>query len=766
MVLYDSLTGRRWSMLTPVKEADWTGVPQNLARVLKRALAMKPADRWADAGAFRAALNRAQEGSAARHATLLSKALAATLALVIVVGGAWGLRDLWMPRSPPVSQMRIAVLPFSVGGSSSFDYLSMGMVDLLSTALDGAGELRSADPRAVLSLVEQEGLGVPDPEEAQGIASGLGAGLYVLGSIVEVRGNLKLDASLFDPNAGLDAVAHASAEGGAESLFDLVDEVAAQLLVGQSLGSGATRIAEVTTSSLPALKAYLEGERAFRAGYFAPAAEAFQLATELDTTFALAWYRLGVAADWMVRSDLVELSAQQAYRLSSRLSDHDRDLFEAFHAYRLGDPRESERLYRAILSTHPDDVEAWIQLGELLFHFAPYYGRSIGEARAPFERVLFFEPNEVHALTHLIRISALEGDADELVELVERYLALHPDDDRALEVRALREFVIGDEQGQQQVMSEMRFAELDQLMVMSWSVPVFTLNLDGAVGVVGMLTDPAYPSDVRALGHTIRASLLLAQGKWRDARVELNIASSLDAVSALEYRALLSATPFLGTTDAELEAIRSELRGWTSDEWRQSAARMTWSSVHDEAHAHLRLYLLGLLSARLDDGGAALQYAQELGQLDGPDEVTELAGDLAQSIRAQVAIAEGEPEDAIHELEQATVQSWYQNMAASLFYAQAFERYTRAELLAAAGREEEALNWYSSFTASSSRELIYLAPSHLKRAEIYERLGDDALAAHHYETFIALWRDCDPELRPLVDYAAERLTLLASREHR
>jgi len=45
----------------------------------------------------------------------------------------------------------------------------------------------------------------------------------------------------------------------------------------------------------------------------------------------------------------------------------------------------------------------------------------------------------------------------------------------------------------------------------------------------------------------------------------------------------------------------------------------------------------------------------------------------------------------------------------------------------------------------------------LKQAEIYERRGDRAKAAQHYASFIALWKDCDPELRPVVAEAERRL---------
>jgi hypothetical protein len=42
-------------------------------------------------------------------------------------------------------------------------------------------------------------------------------------------------------------------------------------------------------------------------------------------------------------------------------------------------------------------------------------------------------------------------------------------------------------------------------------------------------------------------------------------------------------------------------------------------------------------------------------------------------------------------------------------------------------------------------------------AQIYERRGDRAKAAEHYGQFIELWKDCDPELRPLVESARQRL---------
>ncbi len=57
----------------------------------------------------------------------------------------------------------------------------------------------------------------------------------------------------------------------------------------------------------------------------------------------------------------------------------------------------------------------------------------------------------------------------------------------------------------------------------------------------------------------------------------------------------------------------------------------------------------------------------------------------------------------------------------------------------------------------SPSELVFLAPSHMRRAEIYESLGKRAEAAEHYARFIDLWQDADRESQSLVAEARLRL---------
>jgi hypothetical protein len=61
----------------------------------------------------------------------------------------------------------------------------------------------------------------------------------------------------------------------------------------------------------------------------------------------MAYYRLSVAAEWLTRADEAQEAAEMAFRHASRLTDRDRQLLEAFRAWRRGEHPEAERGYRA-----------------------------------------------------------------------------------------------------------------------------------------------------------------------------------------------------------------------------------------------------------------------------------------------------------------------------------------------------------------------------------------------------------------------------------
>jgi serine/threonine-protein kinase len=377
-------------------------VPAAIAASIRKAMARTPADRFATAAQFADALAASPSDASGRGqgSSWLTTTPRIRLAIgaLLLVGAAWAIVTRFSRPPVPVSPTRIAVFPFSVRGSGTIAYLAEGFVDLLSRNLDGVADLRSVDPATVLTTVAKSGgSAVLDAERGRAVARRLGAGLYVLGSVLAAGGRLRIQAMVYEQEpAPSAAVPQASVEGDTSELFELVDHLSRDLLVGRSRGVGMrlAQTAAVTTHSLPALKAYLDAERELRAGeeHFDSAVAGFQRATTEDSSFALAYYRLAVAAGWAGRWSVVGPAATRALSLGNRLADRERRLLLAYDAFRRGAAEDGERQYRAILGDHPDDLETEFELANLLYHYNPPRGRPRAEAQELFERVLAIDP--------------------------------------------------------------------------------------------------------------------------------------------------------------------------------------------------------------------------------------------------------------------------------------------------------------------------------------------------------------------------------------
>jgi DNA-binding SARP family transcriptional activator/TolB-like protein len=602
---------------------------------------------------------------------------------------------------------RIAVLPFTVLGNSRYAYLGEGMVDLLATKLDGAGEIRAVDPRALLAFLAPH-TESRQPPDARVVARHFGAGRYLTGTIVEAGGRIRSSSSLYTIDGKLLAGAQAEA-ASEEHIFELVDDLARQLVAAQGVnpGSRLTQLAALTTTSLEALRAYLTGERELRAGRYFGALQHFQSAVDTDRSFALAHYRLASAAAGCALADLARAHSDSGLEHRLRLSPHDQLVFSAQRAWLQGSVGEAESLYNTITGTYPDDVEAWFHLGDLLFHCNPMRGRSAVEAREPLERVLRLEPGHVAAMVHLVRVCAIEGRTAEMLSLVERVLEISPDGDQALAMRALRAFASRNRTDIAVVSGELQQARALTVAVAFSDVALYSGDLAGAEQLGRSFIQVARSPELRSLCHTLVAHLALAQGEPGVAGQELQQAQSLDSSWGLEMRGLFASLPFAGVTQAELQEVYEELCRW--DPADAPASMFLVFAMHNDLHPALRAYLLGLLSARAGNVAAAIRHSVELAELE--DFQGGLVPSLGVELRATIARAEGRPADALAILERPQPQHWFQLTVASPFFSLASQRYLRAELLREVGRTREAAGWYTSIAERSPYELIYAGPA-------------------------------------------------------
>jgi tetratricopeptide (TPR) repeat protein len=254
------------------------------------------------------------------------------------------------------------------------------------------------------------------------------------------------------------------------------------------------------------------------------------------------------------------------------------------------------------------------------------------------------------------------------------------------------------------------------------------------------------------------AELELALGHRAAARKEFERLASVYKPWTSEDGVYRMLAPHLSVGSNELRAWRTALEQWDAGaEPDRTSVPAGRGPRHDGLHKHLRLYLLGRIDARLGEHAAALRDAEEVQQLPTPPGGGSVGRDLAQAIRAHVLEAQGRLDEALHALEAAPREVPFSRRTEWAF-TEPQERYLRAEILNRLGRTADALWWYQSIQYWP--ESVLAGPSHLRQAEMHERLGQRKQAAEQYRRFIGLWRDCDEEFRPLVEDAERALRRL------
>jgi tetratricopeptide (TPR) repeat protein len=404
-------------------------------------------------------------------------------------------------------------------------------------------------------------------------------------------------------------------------------------------------------------------------------------------------------------------------------------LLEAQHAWLHGATADAERRYGALTTLYPNQLEGWFLLGDLLFHSNPYRGRSITEARGAFQRTLALDPDHLSALVQLARLAALEERLDELAALADRALTLSPSADQALGIRALRAFALGYTAEQQDLVTELHRAPGLTIARAFADVAVYTRNWDGAESLGRSLLPAARSEEFQAVGHIILAHLALARGRRAEAFDLLRHAGRHQPAWSLEIRGLFATLPF-GPADAgEWAALERELREWDPSTAPPSASAPL--AFHDGLHAHFRGYLLGLLRARQGDPNGVALEAEALAELPLPPGNEVLTEHLIRTLDAEALRLQGRPADALAALERLRTDVWFQLAVGSPFFAGTYQRFLRAELLAEAGRADEALGWWQTIAQRSPYELIFLAAAEQRMAKLLAGRGRTEQARRH-----------------------------------
>jgi len=292
-----------------------------------------------------------------------------------------------------------------------------------------------------------------------------------------------------------------------------------------------------------------------------------------------------------------------------------------------------------------------------------------------------------------------------------------------------------------------------------------------------LLTDARRrPQETISIGHLLTALIEAAGGRWNAAESAFHEANAAGEGVGILERAWIAALPYFGVDDGLKRSLRDSLVGWHPPEAylgrprSRQAGRFPFTGLLFTPQwlvPHARHYVLGLLSAGLDDDPEASRYAALLLEANDPSDSIGLLRDLSLEIQALRAMRHGDTSTALAVLESAglRVASHYQ-VFESMFHTRPLTRFLRAEALAAVGRKHEALGWYATKSPWLDPAFVLQAWTCFRQGELYERLGDRSRAVYHYRRFVARWQHADAAHQSLVRDTRRRLDRLEGNDGR
>ena len=587
--------------------------------------------------------------------------------------------------SEPLSS--IAILPFATRGGRNIDYLADGMVDLLTPAFDGTGLVRGIDPSTVLGAAGDRRSTTLDSAAARAIAVSVRADRYVVGSVVATGATLTFRATLRLVD-GREVGRAQTTVSDSSGLAAGIDALVRQLIATELLAPGDTiaGIAAATTTSTPALRAYLDGERELRDARPAAAVAKFQDAVAADSMFALAWYRLARAARWNDVDDLSASAARRASQLAASLPPRQQALVSAYHTLRFGSAVQAERQFTQIVTDYPTDVEAWMLLGEAQFGSNPYYGRPIEEAAPAFRRVMALDPRNREVTVYLMDLAANASRIGQLDTLFSMYFSPNSAGEqpgiRAAYIALYGRRVGGapPKRGSPSPLGDPVLAR-----VALHRISTDTSDRRAARSYADVLI--AAPA-MRGEGLLARAMLSVAEGDWGAAAPFFRNAMILDPDRAAEYRALFALAPSVVVSADTVRALRLALQT------RRAATTDVDGDLSSAEHDDVRTYLVGVLSVRLGDSAGVAAAQTALSKRAAVQ--SRVAGALAQAIAGHWQLRRGNFPAAIAALEGSTVDLPARIRQQHPALGQHLDRLARAEALRRFGRRSEARQWYVS----------------------------------------------------------------------
>jgi hypothetical protein len=350
-------------------------IPPKLDEIISKALEKDRKLRYQSAADIRADLQRLKRDSdsgraaietadaASKPAREFVRWAALAGATMLVIGLAVG-RWLFLSRKAHAltdkDTIVLADFANSTGDAIFDDTLKQGLAVQL-----GQSPLLNVLPEQKVRLALKEMTRSPDEalsaNVAQEVCERTGSKAYIKGTIANLGGHYVIGLNAIHCATG-ETLAREQAEAeGKQQVMAALGSAAAKLRheLGESLSSIQkydVPLAQATTSSLDALKAYSFGLSKFAKGDPAGAALLFQQAIDLDADFAMAYAYLGHASQVQGQGDRAVDALRKAFALRNRASEREKfDISAGYYQFVTFQTDETIQICELWALTYPRD---------------------------------------------------------------------------------------------------------------------------------------------------------------------------------------------------------------------------------------------------------------------------------------------------------------------------------------------------------------------------------------------------------------------------
>ena len=617
---------------------------------------------------------------------------------------------------------RLLVADFATGKDTSLSHV---VTEAVRTNLGQSKVVSIMPPAAVgsaLARMQKPTTTSVDLALARDIAQREGVKAIVAGGLTPLGGGYVVSIRLVSADSGNELAAFRKTVDGPSQLLDAIDDLTRKLRgrIGESLKTvrEAPALDQVTTSSLEALRKYAEASRAFDlAGDYTKATGLLREAVAQDTTFAMAYRKLGVAlSNNGMPLPQVDSALTKAFKYSDRLPERERYLTIASY-YETGpgrDRRQARAALEHVLSIDSLDPTALNNLGNnqramrQLARAESLYRVLASSPRAPQVSVGNFAGT-------LFMNGKLAASESVFREIRQRFPAapmgqVYP---------ALFMYQRG----------QMDSAEAFWRARLRDANPMSQLNARGNLTTFAVLRGRL--TEAGALGKEVR-KLNQARGV-----PENPLADSMAVASGVIW--------FLGQNERGVRAldaalVQTPLRTLRVDQrpYTAIATYYAWAGRPDKARALLAQY-----DADVRDSAYRTTFSPAY-----------------HNALGEIALAEKRPLDAVREFWKS--DSLPDGPASDCGWCIAADIGRAYDL---ANQPDSAITYFERFVAGFSPSRIgadasYLAGARRRLGELYEAKGDHQHAATNYLAFIELWKNADAALQPRVQEARRRLARL------